>query len=160
MVGSPRALEVTDGQEILHGSILSNIARKRGLHRPLSSFVLSPKFPVRPMIIGDPVPTPSAKCKATIQRVPFTEYTLPKPTDPFTLHGWRVPLIDHPDHNIGATSLGIIISDRIGSEGPRCNPMIYDNRLNIILKPDLVTMDLYLRPRDTQSLSMAARSRK
>jgi hypothetical protein len=54
--GSPREQEVTDGDQIRHGSILSNIARKRVLHGRWSPFTLPPKFPVRPHDYRGPRP--------------------------------------------------------------------------------------------------------
>jgi hypothetical protein len=65
------------------------------------------------------------------------------PPSPLKVEGWRALLSDHPDRDFVNTLLGIITyGARVGYEGPRRNPVIYDNLSTAALEPTLLRADL------------------
>jgi hypothetical protein len=65
------------------------------------------------------------------------------PPSPLKIEGWRALLLEHPDRNFVDTLLGIITyGARIGYEGPRRDPVIYDNLSTAALEPTLLRADL------------------
>jgi hypothetical protein len=65
------------------------------------------------------------------------------PPSPLKVERWRALLSDHSDRNFVKTLLGIITyGARVGYEGLRPNPVIYDNLSTVALEPNLVRADL------------------
>jgi hypothetical protein len=99
-----------------------------------------PYFPTPGPLV---LPTPAPEFNTTIRYELFTPHHLPMPPSPLKVEGWRALLADHPDRNFVNTLLGIITyGARIGYEGPRSNPVVYDNLSTAALEPTLLSADL------------------
>jgi hypothetical protein len=89
------------------------------------------------------LPTPASEFNTTIRYPLFTPHQLPMPPSPLKIEGWRALLSEHPDRNFVNTLLGIITyGARVGYEGPRRNPVIYDNLSTAAREPTLLRADL------------------